>query len=915
MKIIKKSLFCTSILLILASCTSPVEQVKATPHLQFIDSTNDEIIFTCAIDKYDEQSAKNAVSKISHNYYTFDNTYYSDKTVFDYKVTNIENYISSHDEDKKIVVDDKEEPCYVISAKYSPIDYTINYVGLDGATYDGPSTYNVNSNPNLSSPSKDGYNFVGWFINENAIKELPVSNPSNITLEAKWTLKTYTITYSGLYDFDNPNTTNSFSIEDQSFNLKPLVESNLYVFKGWKLDNEYVTEINPSTLKRSIELVADIEFVTFHAKYYVGDELYIEKTFDYTSFSTYVEPDFPSKEHYQGHWDKSVTELKDYDIYASYVGDEFSIEVYSKKPFDRNDILLSTLNVRYGMTYREVLGAYINSETLYVTNFFFRETSQIVDLDSEVSEGKTIMFIYLEYYEISDLASLITNCFTNPDTNNYAYYLSQDISFEKFGGEITYARFNGILDGRNHSFTNLNALYGNCPNNGGLFSSNGGTIKNLKIVDSEFDYGHVKTNEDKIMGAFVGYNSGTLDNVSMINCQSHLVARVDNEKTPNTSNDFMGLLVGFNQGVISNCLVDDACSLYTVTFLPYKGGVVGQNIDFDYYSHVGLISGYNSGKIKDVTAKGYILTSFASDEQKLHYLDKGVNTYHLSVGGVIGTNHSFMNGYSYGLYSEARLEIDNANEESCFKEDINIGAVVGKTDQSITKSSSTNASIDVHYLENNDSRFSNVNVGGFVGLNECEEDKDINNCYVNDVSITFGVQENGYAYVGGFAGKSKASIINCYATGKIISKSENGYVSLSGFVNADNNAITKNCFADVNLYARKCYETVIIDQLPRGVYSLGIYRFGVNINQPNNESWINNYAYGNSHTKEYPASGQAVPSDLSTLPDYEVTALNCQYMFNQEELYSTDFWLTKLMFSKDIYQINDNAYPTFKNEL
>ena len=88
-----------------------------------------------------------------------------------------------------------------IYAKWTPVVYEIVYE-LDGGTNDenNPTTYTVKS-PTIefAAPTRTGYTFNGWYAQKdfsgNNVTELSQGSYGNVTLYAKWTANTYTITY------------------------------------------------------------------------------------------------------------------------------------------------------------------------------------------------------------------------------------------------------------------------------------------------------------------------------------------------------------------------------------------------------------------------------------------------------------------------------------------------------------------------------------------------------------------------------------------------------------------------------------------------------------------------------------------------------------------------------------------------
>ena len=80
-------------------------------------------------------------------------------------------------------------------AKWDIITYTVSYdlAGGEGAETN-PTAYTVVDAPvTLVAPTRNGYNFLGWYAGENKVEKLTIGN---VELVAKWELAEYTISYN-----------------------------------------------------------------------------------------------------------------------------------------------------------------------------------------------------------------------------------------------------------------------------------------------------------------------------------------------------------------------------------------------------------------------------------------------------------------------------------------------------------------------------------------------------------------------------------------------------------------------------------------------------------------------------------------------------------------------------------------------
>ena len=92
-------------------------------------------------------------------------------------------------------------------AQWEPEVFKIEYKDEGGAEFSGthaahyPTTHTYDIAPPLKSATKTGYTFGGWFTTQDcsvdAITEVPKNRSTDITLYAKWTIKQYTLNFSG----------------------------------------------------------------------------------------------------------------------------------------------------------------------------------------------------------------------------------------------------------------------------------------------------------------------------------------------------------------------------------------------------------------------------------------------------------------------------------------------------------------------------------------------------------------------------------------------------------------------------------------------------------------------------------------------------------------------------------------------
>lgn len=121
---------------------------------------------------------------------------------------------------------------YVIPTQYS---ITYHNVGSD-VINDNITTYSVETNYAFVDAIRPGYEFQGWYLDNNftqPIKELKQDSiVNNISIFAKWSSPIdYTITYNDNFGVPNDNAT-VYNIETDTFVLNDLVKDG-YEFLGW----------------------------------------------------------------------------------------------------------------------------------------------------------------------------------------------------------------------------------------------------------------------------------------------------------------------------------------------------------------------------------------------------------------------------------------------------------------------------------------------------------------------------------------------------------------------------------------------------------------------------------------------------------------------------------------------------------
>jgi len=179
--------------------------------------------------------------------YTFNNWY--DDASFTNKVTDISTTQTGD---------------ITLYAKYTANSYLITYQ-LDGGmnATSNPNTYTYNTGvSSFADPSKTGYTFNGWYDDAsftNQVIDISSTQIGDVTLYAKYTVNSYSITYNldgGINAASNPNTY-TYNTGVSSF-ADPSKEG--YPFEGWYDDASFTNKVTDISTTQTGD-------ITLYAKY------------------------------------------------------------------------------------------------------------------------------------------------------------------------------------------------------------------------------------------------------------------------------------------------------------------------------------------------------------------------------------------------------------------------------------------------------------------------------------------------------------------------------------------------------------------------------------------------------------------------------------------------------------------------
>ena len=174
-------------------------------------------------------------------------------------------------------------------AKFEYIEKTITYHNTKDAQNPNPTTYNIASGTiELADLSAEGYDFLGWFNAESGgtkITQITASALQDYDLYARWSVKTYSISYNlqgGTLMGANRTT---YTIETATFTLSNPVKADTE-FVGWTGTNLAESTKNVTISKGTTGNLSYTAHWLYDAEVQLWVDGKLEKTFDYSTAHT-----------------------------------------------------------------------------------------------------------------------------------------------------------------------------------------------------------------------------------------------------------------------------------------------------------------------------------------------------------------------------------------------------------------------------------------------------------------------------------------------------------------------------------------------------------------------------------------------------------------------------------------------------
>ena len=260
----------------------------------------------------------------------------------------------------------------IVKSDVSSIEYAITYELDGGRLFDGPTKYNGTEEIVLPTPTKEGYEFKGWYATSeflgNYIEKITIGESGNKCFYAKWEKNETIVKYTITFEFNGghaDNIPNKYDGTEEVVLPTPIFAG--YIFKGWFETNEFtdaaVEKITIGTTGDKM-YYAKWEVIEYTISYEVNGGQMESATTKYNVESPTVVLPTPTKEGYKfkGWFENDAfTGLAVEKVAAGSTGDKIYYAKWEKE--ENGDPILP--DGVYSITYETNGGTLLNAPTQY----------------------------------------------------------------------------------------------------------------------------------------------------------------------------------------------------------------------------------------------------------------------------------------------------------------------------------------------------------------------------------------------------------------------------------------------------------------------------------------------------------------------------------------------------------------------
>lgn len=185
-------------------------------------------------------------------------------------------------------------------AKWELVEYTVTW-HLNGGTnaQANVESYSAEAPAALSAPSRTGYDFDGWYLDETfrqSVTRIGETVFGDLHIYAKWTPHAYRISYEDCGTHSNPAT---YTVEDGRLELAEAKKTG-YRFLGWYQGSTSQTKVEmlDCSEAKDVTLVAKWENIEYPVRYELGGGTNAADNIEYFTVETSFELKDPSRTGY-----------------------------------------------------------------------------------------------------------------------------------------------------------------------------------------------------------------------------------------------------------------------------------------------------------------------------------------------------------------------------------------------------------------------------------------------------------------------------------------------------------------------------------------------------------------------------------------------------------------------------------------
>lgn len=394
-------------------------------------------------------------------------------------------------------------------AKFTPINYNINYNCDSDEVNHNPAQYNIESNFVLIDAEKDYYNFNGWYKElefTNQIYEIEVGSHGNIDIFPKFTPIEYTITVH-LNGGNKISIQNTYNVTTNTIIL-PKPTRDYYEFSGWYLDDNFeetITEIQNGS-HSNYDIYAKWQAIEYSITYNLnGGILNNDNPVIYT-VEDGIELNRPIYDGKEGYWCIDYVISNNISIgthgdlilsaYYNYDNNVFNIddvnhllvlshntELWEKEIILKNDIDLENVNISpigtkdipftgtFDGQQHSIINLTIDGQQLYCGLFGVAKNSSITDLSIINANTNFIKTrsggILIGEATSTNISKIYVNAKIEVSNDSNPYY-SKCIGgiIGTFEGSISNSYANIIINGKTNRTLYCGGIVGICINSG-----------------------------------------------------------------------------------------------------------------------------------------------------------------------------------------------------------------------------------------------------------------------------------------------------------------------------------------------------------------------------------------------------------------------------------------------------------------